>query len=148
MEGSEQIMSTLITEDKGVLEDTATIDLLYTCPLFLGIFKTRTGYFKHLTNVEHDFKLESEERDIQFRNKMRATSFSKQSWCKEGDIEYIRSLSSRPATSHKTLEYFCRMFDPVEKDHKEAVEILRSVRVPIRHKTQDESEDAIEMFCL
>ena len=49
---------------------------------------------------------------------------------------------------NETMDYFWKKFDPNEKDHIEPVKILNPNAVKIRHKTQDESESAIEMFNL
>ena len=140
--------------------------LVYDYRLFQGNLNPRTGYFKHLANLELEFKLDShvveylkrliicgkpeeEVAEAEVKDEIKVKTD-----CIEDGVDAIADLSEvsvkkRNIDNHDIkLAYFWKKFDPVEEDHKKAVEILKTMEAPVRHKTQDESENAVEMFCL
>ena len=125
--------------------------------LFQGNLNPRTGYFKHLANLELEFKLDSHVVEYLKRliicgkpeEEVAEAEVKDEIKVKTDCIEDGVDVKKRNIDNHDIkLAYFWKKFDPVEEDHKKAVEILKTMEAPIRHKTQDESENAVEMFCL
>lgn len=164
-----------VEQEEEETEPEINDDLIYTCPHCQVDFNTRTGYLKHTCNLQEnleyifaskkeDFEGQDSKKKIIFQEphgeavevdsdmqdkKIDPNDFDRDTLRIEDGIDAIADLTGLSITEvNETLEYFCKKFDANEKDHKVAVETLKTGELPIKHKTQDESEHAIEMFNL
>ena len=159
-------------------EDSVTMKQdfqLYKCANCDIVFNMRTSFLKHICKtfdddteefalLENDNDAPDQKKEIIFKEphgeaveigndstpiQNQENDFYKDTLQLEDGIDAIANLTGLSIREvNETIDYFCQKFDPNEKDHKEAVEILNTNAVKIRHKTQDESESAIEMFNL
>ena len=148
-------------------------DKVYKCPKCSGLFNNRTTFLKHACAALDDIVDEivclegnsQTEKKIVFKEPhgeaveveddatvlcKGESDFYRDTLKLEVGLDAIANLTGLSLTEvNETLDYFCQKFDPNEQDHKEAVEILNADgAIKIRHKTQDQSENAIEMFYL